>query len=331
MLEIRRRAVDFDQARREANAAAALLEMEGGVAATSAAKAFDEAEEKMDEAGGDKLRGDAFAGLVGNKMDVDLNKETGLKDRKYFVVFHLFLIIRREPANFISLVDSDELNFQNPTMLQNRDMIPQPEMLQATLKEYQLKGLNWLAGLYEQGINGILADEMVINFGLIYDWIFVLTYPLQGLGKTIQSISLLAHLAERQDIWGPFLIVSPASTLHNWQQELTRFVPNLKVVPYWGTVADRKTLRKFWAKKAIVYDRDAPFHIVVTSYNLVVTDSVYLKSLKWQYMILDEAQAIKSSSSARWNILLEFHCRNRLLLTGTPIQNSMQGAAHFFY
>lgn len=151
-----------------------------------------------------------------------------------------------------------------------------------------------------------------------------LTLP-QGLGKTIQSIALLAHLAERHDIWGPFLIVSPASTLHNWQQELTRFVPTFKVVPYWGTVADRKTLRKFWAKKAIVYDRDAPFHIIVTSYNLVVTDSVYLKSLKWQYMILDEAQAIKSSSSARWNILLEFHCRNRLLLTGTPIQNSMQG------
>lgn len=136
---------------------------------------------------------------------------------------------------------------------------------------------------------------------------------------------MLAHLAERQDIWGPFLIVSPASTLHNWQQELTRFVPGFKVVPYWGTVADRKTLRKFWAKKAIVYDRDAPFHIVVTSYNLIVTDSVYLKSLKWQYMILDEAQAIKSSSSARWNVLLDFSCRNRLLLTGTPIQNSMQG------
>jgi hypothetical protein len=64
-------------------------------------------------------------------------------------------------------VDSDELNFQNPTMLQDREMIPQPEMLQATLKEYQLKGLNWLAGLYEQGINGILADEMVRKHHLL--------------------------------------------------------------------------------------------------------------------------------------------------------------------
>jgi len=77
----------------------------------------------------------------------------------------------------------------------------------------------------------------------------------------------------------------------------------------------------------MVFDKDASFHIIVTSYNLVVTDAMYLKSVKWQYMILDEAQAIKSSASARWNILLDFQCRNRLLLTGTPIQNSMQGVS----
>jgi DNA helicase INO80 len=90
-------------------------------------------------------------------------------------------------------------------------------------------------------------------------------------------------------------------------------------------MADRKTLRKVWTKKAIVYDRDVPFHIVVTSYNLVVTDSVYFKSLKWLFMILDEAQPIKSSSGACWNVFLDFHCRKRLLLTGSPIQNSRQG------
>lgn len=64
-----------------------------------------------------------------------------------------------------------------------------------------------------------------------------------GLGKTIQSISLLAHLAERQNNWGPFLIVTPASTLHNWQQEFARFVPDLKIIPYWGSVQDRKVPR----------------------------------------------------------------------------------------
>ncbi|KAF8584484.1 hypothetical protein K439DRAFT_1566811 [Ramaria rubella] len=201
-------------------------------------------------------------------------------------------------------LDSDELNFQNPTSLKEMT-VAQPRMLMAQLKEYQLKGLNWLATLYEQGINGILADEM-------------------GLGKTVQSISLLAYLAETHDIWGPFLVIAPASTLHNWQQEISRFVPGLKALPYWGNVKDRATLRKFWNKKQISYNQDAPFHVLITSYPLVVQDDKYFQRVKWQYMILDEAQAIKSSSSARWKTLLNFQCRNRLLLTGTPVQNSMQ-------
>ena len=70
---------------------------------------------------------------------------------------------------------------------------------QGTLKTYQLKGMNWLCSLYDQGINGILADEM-------------------GLGKTVQSLSFLAYVAETYGVWGPFLVITPASTLHNWQQ-----------------------------------------------------------------------------------------------------------------
>ncbi|BAO42413.1 putative DNA helicase INO80 [Kluyveromyces marxianus DMKU3-1042] len=197
-----------------------------------------------------------------------------------------------------------ELNFQNPTSL-GEITIDQPKMLACTLKEYQLKGLNWLANLYDQGINGILADEM-------------------GLGKTVQSISVLAHLADRYNIWGPFIVVTPASTLHNWVNEISRFVPQFKILPYWGNANDRKTLRKFWDRKHLRYGKDAPFHVMVTSYQMVVSDANYLQKMKWQYMILDEAQAIKSSQSSRWKTLLSFHCRNRLLLTGTPIQNNMQ-------
>ncbi|KAK6460000.1 DNA ATP-dependent helicase [Scheffersomyces coipomensis] len=200
--------------------------------------------------------------------------------------------------------NGEEMNFQNPTLLGDIT-IPQPNLLKCTLKEYQLKGLNWLANLYEQGINGILADEM-------------------GLGKTVQSISVLSYLAETHNIWGPFLVVTPASTLHNWQQEISRFVPDFKVLPYWGNAKDRKILRKFWDRKSFRYGRDAPFHVLVTSYQLVVVDAPYFQKMKWQYMILDEAQAIKSSQSSRWKSLLSFSCRNRLLLTGTPIQNSMQ-------
>lgn len=103
--------------------------------------------------------------------------------------------VEGEATGLVDL-DSDELNFQNPTSLMGPLTIGQPRMLQAQLKEYQLKGLNWPGTLYDQGINGILADEM-------------------GLGKSVQSISLLAYLAETHDIWGPFLVVAPASTLYN--------------------------------------------------------------------------------------------------------------------
>src|SRR4051812_212269 len=110
-------------------------------------------------------------------------------------------------------VDTDEMNFQNPSSMTSMAEIAQPRLLMCQLKNYQLKGLNWLANLYEQGINGILADEM-------------------GLGKTVQSISLMGYLAETHNIWGPFLVIAPASTLHNWQQEVSRFVPAFKVKIY---------------------------------------------------------------------------------------------------
>lgn len=179
----------------------------------------------------------------------------------------------------------------------------QPSIFHGTLKGYQLKGMNWLATLYDQGISGILADEM-------------------GLGKTVQCIAFMCHVAERLGVWGPFLVVSPASTLHNWQQEMERFVPSFKVVPYWGSPSERKILRQFWERKDL-HTQQAAFHVVVTSYQIVVSDLKYLNRVSWQYMILDEAQAIKSSASMRWKLLLGFSCRNRLLLSGTPIQNSM--------
>lgn len=173
--------------------------------------------------------------------------------------------------------------------------VQQPKVLKAKLKDHQLKGLNWLVNLYNQGINGILADDM-------------------GLGKTIQSISLLSHLYENEGVYGPFLIITPSSTLHNWSNELERFVPTFKVVNYWGNVQERKDMRKTLKKH----------NVVITSYQIAVSDEAIISKIKWQYMILDEAQAIKSINSQRWKILLGFKSRSRLLLTGTPIQNNMQ-------
>ncbi|CAN6829241.1 unnamed protein product [Brassica oleracea] len=178
-----------------------------------------------------------------------------------------------------------------------------PELFKGTLKEYQMKGLQWLVNCYEQGLNGILADEM-------------------GLGKTIQAMAFLAHLAEEKNIWGPFLVVAPASVLNNWADEISRFCPDLKTLPYLGGLQERTILRKNINPKRM-YRRDAGFHILITSYQLLVTDEKYFRRVKWQYMVLDEAQAIKNSTSIRWKTLLSFNCRNRLLLTGTPIQNNM--------
>lgn len=255
------------------------------------------------------------SGPVGNRvtdfenLDFDNEDETQLQAAAMANAQNAIAEAQKKARAFNNEGDLDmdeegEMNFQNPTGLGEME-VEQPKLINAQLKEYQLKGLNWLVNLYEQGINGILADEM-------------------GLGKTVQSISVMAYLAEKHDIWGPFLVVAPASTLHNWQQEIVKFVPEFKILPYWGSAPDRKVLRKFWDRKHSTYRKEAAFHVCVTSYQLVVSDVAYFQKMRWQYMILDEAQAIKSSQSSRWKSLLGFHCRNRLLLTGTPIQNNMQ-------
>ncbi|WUR03018.1 chromatin-remodeling atpase INO80 [Vairimorpha necatrix] len=189
----------------------------------------------------------------------------------------------------------EEKKDSQPEINEEKGKLKQPKMLQCELKGYQITGFNWLARLYNQGINGILADDM-------------------GLGKTVQSISLLAYLAETEDIWGPFLVVTPVSTLHNWEQELKKFVPNFKVLNYWGTGPYRAQARHE-IKKA---------NVVLTSYQIAVADFKILRKTVWKYMILDEAQAIKSSASKRWTTLLEFKTKSRLLLTGTPVQNTMR-------
>ena len=191
----------------------------------------------------------------------------------------------------------------HPSTMPSQSTVTQPKQFLGRLKPYQLKGLQWLVSLYDQGLNGILADEM-------------------GLGKTVQALSFLMHLTEAHGTWGPYLVIAPASTLPNWADEVRKFCPGLKILPYWGGIQERRVLRKNLNPKKL-YTKASPFHVVVTSYQLVVQDESYFRKIKWQYMVLDEAQAIKSSSSQRWKTLLGFSCRNRLLLTGTPVQNNM--------
>ncbi|KAK3127778.1 hypothetical protein QOZ80_7AG0578330 [Eleusine coracana subsp. coracana] len=205
------------------------------------------------------------------------------------------------PVDDSSTMDPSKIDLLHPSTMPETSSVRTPELFKGVLKEYQLKGLQWLVNCYEQGLNGILADEM-------------------GLGKTVQAMAFLSHLAEDKNIWGPFLVVAPASVVNNWAEELIRFCPDLKILPYWGP--ERIVLRKNINPKRL-YRRDASFHILITNYQILVNEEKLLRRVKWQYMVLDEAQAIKSSSSQRWKTLLSFNCRNRLLLTGTPIQNNM--------
>lgn len=175
--------------------------------------------------------------------------------------------------------------------------VPLPSLLRGTLRPYQRQGLNWLASLYNNNTNGILADEM-------------------GLGKTIQTISLLSYLACEHHIWGPHLIIVPTSVMLNWEMEFKKFAPGFKVLTYYGSPQERARKRKGWNKVD-------SFHVCITSYQLVVHDHSSFKRKKWRYMILDEAHNIKNFRSARWKALLNFNTENRLLLTGTPLQNNL--------
>ena len=174
---------------------------------------------------------------------------------------------------------------------------PVPFLLRGTLREYQHYGLDWLAGLYANGTNGILADEM-------------------GLGKTIQTIALLAHLAVEHQVWGPHLIVVPTSVMLNWEMEFKKFLPGFKILTYYGSQEERKQKRRGWLD-------DNRWNVCITSYQLVLQDQQTFKRRGWHYMVLDEAHNIKNFRSQRWQTLLTFRTRARLLLTGTPLQNNL--------
>ncbi|KAK4052146.1 swr1 complex component [Microbotryomycetes sp. JL201] len=172
-----------------------------------------------------------------------------------------------------------------------------PFLLRGVLRPYQQAGLEWLASLYASGVNGILADEM-------------------GLGKTIQTIALLAHLACDKGQWGPHLVVVPTSVMLNWEMEFKKFLPGFKILTYYGSQKERKEKRRGW-------NTDNAFHVCITSYQLVLADQHMFRRKPWQYMILDEAHHIKNFRSQRWQTLLGFNSRFRLLLTGTPLQNNL--------
>jgi ATP-dependent DNA helicase len=166
------------------------------------------------------------------------------------------------------------------------------------MKGYQLQGLDWLVSLYENGLNGILADEM-------------------GLGKTLQTISFLAFLRGK-GVWGPFLIVGPVSVLSNWVDEIARWAPDIPKVMYHGTPAERAEIR---SKRMTKMGPDFP--IVCTNYEIVMNDKKFLSKYAWKFIIIDEGHRLKNMNCKLIQELKSYNSANRLLLTGTPLQNNL--------
>ncbi|GAW22388.1 hypothetical protein ANO14919_119250 [Xylariales sp. No.14919] len=166
-----------------------------------------------------------------------------------------------------------------------------------TLKEYQLKGLQWMLSLYNNNLNGILADEM-------------------GLGKTIQTISLVTYLIERKMQQGPYLVIVPLSTLTNWNLEFEKWAPSVSRVVYKGPPNARKQQQE--------KIRQGTFQVLLTTYEYIIKDRPILSKIKWFHMIIDEGHRMKNSNSKLSATISQYYStRFRLILTGTPLQNNL--------
>ncbi len=171
-----------------------------------------------------------------------------------------------------------------------------PSTLQAELRDYQLEGYNWLSRLVHWGVGGCLADDM-------------------GLGKTIQSLAILLELSPD----GPSLVIAPTSVSTNWESEVNRFAPTLNIKSLTGK--DRQKTIKELGK----------FDLLITTYTLLQQENELLSQVKWQAVILDEAQAIKNAATKRSKAAMALQARFKLLTTGTPIENHLGELWNLFH
>ncbi|XP_042339987.1 chromodomain-helicase-DNA-binding protein 1-like isoform X2 [Plectropomus leopardus] len=165
------------------------------------------------------------------------------------------------------------------------------------LRPYQLDGVQWLAQCLRSQQGCILGDEM-------------------GLGKTCQTISLLVYMSGALGKKGPFLVLSPLSVMENWRKELECFAPSLTVVCYKGDKERRAELQ--------METDTQEFHVLLTTYELCLKDTSFLKQWKWRVLVVDEAHRLKNQNSLLHKVLTQFSVGFRVLLTGTPIQNNLQ-------
>ena len=194
-------------------------------------------------------------------------------------------------------VDSDEMFEQWAKKFNQFDKINRvtlAESFNGKLRDYQQNGFDWLNFLHEFNFGGILADDM-------------------GLGKTVQVIALIQKLKTTGQLKNAALVVVPLTVIFNWQNELNRFAGNLKVLRYQGQKTERE-------KKANKFEE---FDIILMSYGILLQDQEVLQSYQWDYIILDESQRIKNSTTKTYQAVTSIPSNHRLCLTGTPVENSV--------
>ncbi|XP_037537104.1 E1A-binding protein p400 [Nematolebias whitei] len=175
---------------------------------------------------------------------------------------------------------------------------PAPFLLHGVLREYQQIGVDWLINLHKKQLNGILADET-------------------GLGKTVQTVAYMAHLAGQEGIWGPHLIIVRTCKLLNWELEFKRWCPGLKLLLYLGNRKERRSKRLLW-------DESNSFHVCVTSYKLLMKDQSHFLKRRWKHLVLDEVQLIKNVTQKHWETIFALKSEQRVLLINTPLQNTLK-------
>jgi SNF2 family DNA or RNA helicase len=205
-----------------------------------------------------------------------------ISSRKFLIIDQLF-----EEIDDLEIVKELAKRKNKLKRFEQIEKVKVPKTIKAELRPYQKEGLNWLNFLNEFGWGGILADDM-------------------GLGKTLQILTFISSQKHKT----PSLIVVPTTLMFNWENEINKFSPSLKVYFHYGVnrVKDTKVFKGH--------------DLVITTYGMVANDIEWLKKFTFNYVILDESQAIKNPLSMRFKAVCVLSAKNKLTMTGTPIENN---------